>query len=117
MRESSVISRQVLAVLVAQADVTVSRGVVNAILLLGAVMAIVVGWAFYELRRRRRIALRLDRVGALEGSPRYPAATAHSKEDFDAMIDGIALDERLPAIAARMEAIAAEERDRESTDG
>lgn len=74
--------------------------------LLLAVLTVVLLWAFYELRRRRKLALRLDRLANVSGSPRYPTPSAHSPRDYEALLEIISLDERLPAIAHRVEVLA-----------
>lgn len=92
--------------IVAQASeqVTIDARTLQAVWLLLAVLSVVLLWAFYELRRRRKLALRLDRLGNVGGSPRYPGSSARSPEDYEALLEIISLDERLPAIAQRVEA-------------
>lgn len=90
---------------VAADQIVIDGSLLKAVWLLLAVLGVVLVWALLELGRRRRAALRLDRLAALADPSRYPAATAHSKDDYDALIDGISLDDRLPAIAARIEAM------------
>ncbi len=97
--------------IVAQASeqVTIDARTLRAIWLLLAVLTVVLLWAFYELRRRRKLALRLDRLGSVGGSQRYPEASARTPQDYEALLEIISLDERLPAIAQRVEALAGDD--------
>lgn len=88
-------------------QITIDGSMLTAIWLLLAVLGVVLAWALFELKRRRKAALRLDRLAGLSDGSRYPTATAHSREDFEALLDIISLDERLPAIVKRVEALSA----------
>ena len=74
--------------IVAQASdqVTIDARTLRAVWLLLAVLTVVLLWAFYELRRRRKLALRLDRLGSISGAPRYPESSARSPEDYEAVL-------------------------------
>ena len=93
------------ALVLAQASdqVTIDSSRLTAIWLLLAVLGVVLAWALFELRRRRKMALRLDRLGGLTATPRYPSANTHSKEDFEALLDYVAMDDRLDLMVEKAE--------------
>ena len=111
---ATVLKANASALVVAQASdqITIDSSKLTAIWLLLAVLGIVLAWALHDLRRRRRMALRLDRLGAFPTAAKYPAATTHSKEDFEALLDIVALDERLPELVAEAEHASHEVTDR-----
>lgn len=99
------------AVVLAQTTerVVIEARTLRGIWLLLAILTVLLLWALYELRRRRKLALRLDRLSNVSGSPRYPTPSARSPRDYEALLEIIAHDERLPAIAQRVEALRAED--------
>lgn len=103
---ATVLKANASAIVVAQASdqVTIDSSQLTAIWLLLAVLGVVLAWALFELRRRRKMALRLDRLGGISAAPRYPSANTHSKEDFEALLDIVALDDRLPELVEQAEA-------------
>ena len=78
---ATVLKTNASVIVVAQASnqVTIDSSKLTAIWLLLAVLGVVLAWALFELRRRRKMALRLDRLGGLTVTPRYPSANTHSK--------------------------------------
>ena len=94
-----------MALALAAEQVVIDARTLRGVWLLLAVLTVVLLWALYELRRRRKLALRLDRLANVSGSPRYPSASARSPRDYEALLEIISLDERLPAIARRVEAL------------
>jgi hypothetical protein len=98
--------------LVLAADqIVIDAKTLRAVWILLAVLTLVLLWALYELRRRRKLALRLDRLANVSGSPRYPTAAMRTPGDYEALLEIISLDERLPAIAHRVEELASHDVD------